>query len=137
METKSAQLKLNRYFVEEIHVFIRDHDYHGASGDAKIGVSFEKIDENHGKLRLQAVLGPAEKDPYFLNAVVSGIFECENFEQGEETEKLMRNNSIAILYPYLRSLVSVSASIAGLPPVVLPVINTFSFFGSQIEEKKE
>ena len=47
------------------------------------------------------------------------------------------SNAIAILYPYIRSIVSVYTSSINVPPLILPVINVNALIEQLENEKSE
>ena len=58
---------------------------------------------------------------YNINAQISGIFELT--EESIMGKKLLTNNAVAILFPYLRSQLTLLTSQPGFEPVILPVLN--------------
>ena len=69
--------------------------------------------------------------PFLLNITISGLFNLENWEN-EENKTIAEMNTIAILFPYLRTLVTFATSNGGMNPYILPVLNINALF-----EKKE
>ena len=60
-----------------------------------------------------------EKYPFYMKVVLRGFFTIENNEDNINFEP----NAIAILYPYIRSIVSTYTANANIMPLTLPVIN--------------
>ena len=58
---------------------------------------------------------------YNIEVQVSGIFELT--EESIIGKKLLENNAVAILFPYLRSQLTLLTSQPGFEPVILPVMN--------------
>lgn len=65
--------------------------------------------------------------PFKLEISITGLFEVD-VEDPDCKDSLVKNNSIIILLPYLRSLVTSVTAGANIPPLVLPVLNLNSLF---------
>ncbi|CDC43677.1 uncharacterized protein BN661_01605 [Firmicutes bacterium CAG:449] len=65
--------------------------------------------------------------PYDIDLSIEAIFELID---GTEAEKLdfMKINAISIVFPYLRSCLSVTMSSLMLQPIILPVVNILELF---------
>lgn len=61
--------------------------------------------------------------PYKLSVEIAGRFVCK-----EEWQPKWETNAIAIIFPYLRSIVSMITSTSGREPIILPTINVASLF---------
>lgn len=76
---------------------------------------------------LNILVGDLEdnEQPFLVEATINGIFKFDEKEaQGIEFDSYLKNNSVAILYPYARSLVSDLTSRSNqFPTFYLPVIN--------------
>lgn len=57
---------------------------------------------------------------------MSGIFGFKDDVDPEFKEQMLRKNAVTIIFPYLRSQLSIITSQPGVVPVVLPVINILS-----------
>ena len=84
---------------------------------------------------LRVVVGEDAGFPFTMEVVVSGIFRVSDYASSDEGLFLMKNTSITVLYPYLRSAVANLCALAGVKPITLPVIDTLSFFGNQTQKK--
>ena len=70
--------------------------------------------------------------PFSFYVRVSGFFEVTNLESKDE-KMLIEANAIAILFPYVRSLISSFTVNANVSPLILPPINVLKLF--QKEQK--
>lgn len=64
--------------------------------------------------------------PIYVKARITGVFVIEELENNiseDEIIALYKINGIAILFPYLRSLVSDMTSKGSEPPIILPTMN--------------
>lgn len=62
--------------------------------------------------------------PFSLEMSITGNFRCE----GDVSIENFQLNGMAILLPYLRSLITSFTSQAGMSPVILPPINVYNAF---------
>ena len=65
--------------------------------------------------------------PFSFYVRVSGFFEVTNLESKDE-KMLIEANAIAILFPYVRSLISSFTVNANVSPLILPPINVLKLF---------
>ena len=76
--------------------------------------------------------------PFEMKVVLSGFFEVEG--EGVDIRKF-EANALAILFPYMRALVSTYTSNANLAPVILPAMNINAFlknkYNSRIEKNEK
>ena len=123
MKEINSILKFNNYVVNEIKFknnenFKQPNDGVPIKFDIKVNKIIEK---NKMKIILfTEVFKDAEKNnyPFEMTVNLTGKFECE----GEEPEKFSKN-AIAILYPYVRAIVSTYTANANVNALILPAIN--------------
>lgn len=60
--------------------------------------------------------------PFRMTVEVEGYFES-NFDQQEDKISQYGKNAVAILFPYVRALVSSFTSNANVTPLILPTVN--------------
>jgi len=70
-----------------------------------------------------------------LSVEVWGFFEVIE-EAIDKVRQFAEINSVAILFPYVRALISTITANANIPPVILPPINVAGMMAN-IEEVKE
>ncbi len=78
----------------------------------------------------------SNKKDYF-NAQIIGVFGFENVDDLESIPSFFYKNSIAILYPYLRSFVSSVTLQANIKNIILPTMNLSSLEPELINSSKE
>jgi preprotein translocase subunit SecB len=124
-----ASLQFKEYHVIEsiykYNPFFKDED--------KIGTPnlFFKIDVTPGKheaiIKLGIELGDydCKKSSLYIKAEILGLFVIQEGSELNEKEimSFYRTNAVAILFPYLRSLVTDLSSKGSEPPIILPTIN--------------
>ena len=86
------------------------------------GKNIETIDENDYKCSLAFKMSDDE-DSTSLEIVVSGIFEFKADLEPDLKEVIITKNTMAILFPYLRSQVTLLTAQPDIEPVVLTPIN--------------
>lgn len=92
----------------------------------------EALGDDKYSLTLSVSLGTnGERMPFVLEASVTGLFVVKDVE---DPFKMMKLNATSILFPYVRSLLSMLSNLASIPPVVLPPIN-FAEMVNRAEEK--
>ena len=97
--------------------------------------NIEKIDENKFKVSLNFEIFNLEEKPtpFTLSIKISGVFHLSNWEN-KENITLATVNTIAILFPFVRSLVATVTANTSVPPYILPVFNVAAWL--EQNEKK-
>lgn len=90
--------------------------------------TIKKIDKDNAIVVLVFHLDAGENSPVALSIELCGKFECTDWETDDISKVLIKNNATAILFPYIRQSVSELTTMAGLPPLVLPVTNVSKLF---------
>ncbi|MFY3791388.1 protein-export chaperone SecB [Ureibacillus sp. MALMAid1270] len=62
--------------------------------------------------------------PFYLKTIIRGFFTCSEDVNIEE----FQFNGMAILLPYVRSIITSITAQAGINPVILPPINVYNVF---------
>lgn len=70
--------------------------------------------------------------PFSLKINMTGIFKLDNIYESER-ESFAEVNAVAILFPYIRSLISTITANVNVPPLILPPINVVNL----IEEEND
>ena len=123
MEHKSV-LKLLNYKVNQIH-FDLNPDFDSKDFNVKPTFKREinKIDADKAQVVLKISMNSTQEapSPFALQIVISGVFELKDWENSNP--EIMKVNTVAILFPFLRSLLATVTCNAAVPPYVLPVLN--------------
>ncbi len=133
METKEIQLQLKNYWVDQIS-FSHNRDFVWPKAGVKINPNLERqvIEKENDNVVVQikvTISGSKENPiPFQLSLIVGGLFHCPGYKNSEEGRFVITNNTTAILFPYLRQAVTQITSLSGLPPYVLPIVNTSLIF---------
>lgn len=96
--------------------------------DVSVGAS--KDDINKGIVKLRVEIGNQENTYEYIRVEILGFFKFTNEDnfQDYEIENYYKVNGTAILFPYLRTLVSDLTSKGDESPIILPTVNVSSFF---------
>lgn len=81
------------------------------------------LEEHEYKVELTLQIS---KEDLNLEVVANATFTFEGNDYTDE-EEIVNNNTIAIMFPYIRSQVSLMTSQPGMNPIVIPAINTAKF----------
>lgn len=92
--------------------------------------TIKKVDKNVAIVILSFILTAGDNSPISINIELCGKFECTEWETDDIGKVLIRDNAAAILFPYLRQSVSELTTLAGMPPLVLPVANVSQLFNN-------
>ena len=129
-------LKFRNYTVNEIY-FKRNENF--KSNEDKTPIDIEilpkaNIEDNLLNIILMVkIFNNAEEKnyPFEMNIKITGEFETK----GDEPRKFIKN-AIAIMYPYIRAIVSTYTANANINALILPAINVNKLIDDQ-EEKKD
>lgn len=131
MDAKSI-LTLKKTLIDKL-IFERfSRDISGIDKDGIINFhhQIEPVDKLEFKVSLGVTL--ISESQYNIIAQISGIFELT--EESVMGKKLLTNNAVAILFPYLRSQLTLLTSQPGFEPVILPVMNINALL-NDVEDK--
>lgn len=129
----ASEMKLTQYKVIKT-VFELNESYTFTNKRIEIQPSFKrdikKIDDHHYRIDLGILISPSiQKDsiPFICEIVIASVFELSHWEN-DAMKDLAINNSTAIMFPYLRTLVATVTMNGNVPPYVLPVMNINKLF---------
>ncbi len=127
MVNESLKLSFQRFEVIKANLQkVKKKD--GLEEDNNLGFLFKIVpNKNKGFDKINVVLGvqiePSEDFSYSIEAVLRGDFTISDGIDDEEKLTLLIHNAPAILYPYLRSYVTMLTSQLSAEQIVLPVMN--------------
>lgn len=84
------------------------------------------IDGSKYKVSLTAEI-KSENEAVEISATIIGVFVCECDDE-KLKNTLVKDNTIAIMFPYLRSQISLVSTQPDFAPVILPAINVIELF---------
>ena len=133
MEKYESVLKFIRYEVNEIY-FKKNVNFQlneeGTPIDLKIKPIIN-INDNNMNVTLQIIIfenAEQNNKPFEMKVNLTGYFITEG-----SNPEVLKANAIAILYPYVRAIVSTYTANANITPLVLPIINVNKLVKDQEE----
>lgn len=126
-----SQLRFIDYIVEKVEFYNNFNDNEDVELDFDISSEIELSgdEDNIFLTRLNiSIFRDAKKNgyPFSMNLTISGIFEFENIDE-EMKKSFMEVNSVAILFPYARAIVSSYTANSNVTPLILPAINVVNY----------
>lgn len=125
-----SSLKFIDYIVDEINFKNNYTELEEIEIDFDIDTEIKFKEDNRFILKLNLKLfDKAEVKqiaPFFMNVKVVGLFEVEGCDE-ELKRGFAEVNSIAILFPYVRALVSNYTAMANVSSLILPPINVIEY----------
>lgn len=131
-EKIESSLKFCEYVVDEV-LFKRNinlpDDVNSWKTDFDIACQIHVNEEKtHMNVKLEVeIFKKTEAPPFTMKVVMEGFFEMIGVDKIEK----YKANAIAIMYPYLRALVSTYTANSNVLPLILPAINV----NAMLEEK--
>lgn len=127
VKNTKAALKLHDVVVNNIE-FKREE--RKIDGDKEIKISFDSsIYEVHTdslyKVTIKSNINNEPDSDFYLNVEMVGYFTYnEELKLSSEVkERVIQKNTLAILFPYLRSLITTLSANVGIKPIILPPVN--------------
>lgn len=140
MEDSRSSLRFIDYYVNKVEFYNNESfDNSAVKIDFKVSRDIEYLEDedNTFYVTLNAnVFEDAEKNnyPFTINLSLTGIFEL-NDEDVHNKESFAEINSVAILFPYLRSIISTYTANANISPLILPPINVINMIEKENSSK--
>jgi len=92
------------------------------------GRAITKIDDNQAIITLKVEIKNEGNKPFIGEITIQGKFRCDNWENSEDGQFLIKETTSTILFPYLRQALSNVTGLLNITPYILPVVNTQSLF---------
>ena len=98
----------------------------------KVTRNITAIDEKHTAVELILEILNQEETPFPLDIRVSltGIFDISTLPK-ESVDRFLKVQTVQILYPYIRTMVSNITASSMLPPIILPLTDAATMFPEQ------
>lgn len=138
-----AKLQFKNYHIANIeYKFNYLHSEENNEETFKLGLDYkiEPINDDYSEAWVHLIFTTGDKElknnSLYINVEIVGLFEINTENQSvNDNIDFLTINANAILFPYLRSLVSEVTSKGNESPIILPTINVVSFIKEQ--RKKE
>ena len=128
---KQARLQFNNYTVTEL--IYRNIPIDGERHEFELFPHFQQklMDrgDNNYDVQLSIQIAPNEENPvpFELKVTIIGHFtyDCSNDDMVSDQMKdcIIHQNTVAILFPFLRAIVASLSTSANIPPLILPIMN--------------
>ena len=134
-------LKFNNYVVEKVE-FYRNSKCTDKGFDVKLDIQRNTKyipDENKGFVTVRTKIfdDPIKNNyPFSIEVVIIGEFEIESEDQ-LQVEKLLEINAVAILFPYIRALITTYTANANVQPLILPPINVMKLVNNDLKDARD
>ncbi len=127
MENLKSVLIFEKYIVDKVE-FIRNKNCdldQRTKVNFSVSKSVKKIEDKMEVTIETKIFEHAEENnyPFEMNVQITGFFAVEN-----ESKLNLEPNAIAILYPYIRAIVSTYTASANVNALILPPINVNKLF---------
>lgn len=95
------------------------------NGDCKADLqrNITKTDEHEYDIELKLLVNKSD----LLVVVITKAHFVYEVETYEKEESIIKTNTVAIMFPFIRSQVTLLTTQPGMTPIVLPPINTTKF----------
>jgi len=93
--------------------------------------AIKDLGDDKYSLRLGVIIGAKEEEtpvPFYAEAEIEGEFSIKS---KEDIYPIIKMNAVAIMFPYLRSTLSMLTALMNIDPIVLPVINLVQMFENE------
>lgn len=102
----------------------------------EINLTYQRDDENKVIVNL-SIRFKNLKTPFFLEVVLSGLFQLNYEVTDKDLDKLAHINVAAVLFPFLRQVVADTTMKAGFSPLLLPVINFVESYKDILKQRNK
>lgn len=123
MSDKQGAIRFLDYRVLKVEFYLNDVETQSDELNVKFS-SDKEIDKelNNMLVELDVKIGDKDKSSFFMNICLEGLFELSQDYLDYDIDNFY-SNALAILYPYIRAIVSTYTAGANIQPVILPTIN--------------
>lgn len=124
IENLTSELKMDDLFFPECFIK-REREIQSEKLNIDINRNVVKVSEAEYDVTVKVTIDKPSKD---LEAIVvaKARFSIDDISP-QQAERMLCQNTVAIMFPFIRSQISLMTTQPGLTPVVLPPINTTKF----------
>lgn len=128
MEVRSkyeSPLVLEKIEIVESTFRKKDEPMDGLELGVQVDRSLKKMPDDNFEVLLETTVCD-EEEKVFVNVKGRGIFSTQ-----QENMDILEKNTIAIMFPYIRSYISIITTQPGMNPIVLPAMNIVAMVNDQ------
>lgn len=130
----NSTVKLDRMYVDKIHFSRTPNEITGDNLRVQFTKSYDFNSEHTScTVSLGCTIKSVGEELINLETSIVGHFSCDDASI-ERRDVLLQKNTLAILFPYLRSQISLITAQPGLSPIVLPPMNIDKAFDDAVEK---
>ena len=137
MEEINSVLIFKKYIVNKV-IFEKNENYNFKDGEKIHFKVKDEVKKEKNKMEVKLIVNIFENSkvnnyPFEMEVQVTGFFEIENDKENID----FIPNAIAILYPYIRAIVSTYTASSNVNSLILPTINVNAMLEKQKESNKK
>lgn len=133
----NSSLKFKNYIVNKVNYEAKNVQDTETNWKLDVKVNNQtRINDEKNKMTITLtvkVFDGVENAPFYIETTATGYFELI----GDDDISKYEANAIAIMYPYLRAIISNYTSSANVAPIILPAINVNAMLKNNRENKQE
>ncbi len=135
MDTKECKLQMNELYFSK-YDFIQTREDTNADYSTSFQIEYAVNRNDPAKFKITIMTSVKnETDSVHINLETVGVFSVDNNGISESlSEQLIKVNTVAIMFPFIRSQISLLTTQPGLTPVMLPPININALMGLEETE---
>ena len=128
-KNEKSILRLEKVVVEDISFKRFKPEATKIEKDAEVSFSKQLNQMEKSLYKVTVSVGINSNSVCNMNITMSGFFRLE--EDSTLGKRLLQTNAVAILFPYVRSQLTLLTSQPGFDPVILPVMNINALFANE------
>ena len=134
-------MRFDKYIVKSISFQANEKCY---CMDDQVELDFDfdirsSIEENKLIIELSSIIFPnavTQNYPFEMEVVLKGFFSIDSADSNVDIS-FFKTNAVAILFPYLRAIVSSYTANANIAPVILPAMNINEYIRKKYQNVKK
>ena len=128
-KNEKSILRLEKVVVEDISFKRFNTESTKIGKDSEVSFSKQLNQMEKSLYKVTVSVGINSNSVCNMNITMSGFFRLE--EDSTLGKRLLQTNAVAILFPYVRSQLTLLTSQPGFDPVILPVMNINALFANE------
>ncbi len=125
----SSPLELKSIEIIECAFKKNSSDLKGIELGVKVARKINDLENNDYEILLDTIVSD-ESEKLFVKVRAKALFHTEL-----DNRDMIEKNTIAIMFPYVRSYISIVTTQPGMPPIVLPAMNIIAMLDDQNERE--
>ena len=136
MNRNECKLQMNELYFSK-YDFIQTREDKDTDYRTSFQIEYAVNSQDPSKFRIKINTALKNKtESISLNLETIGVFTLDNDGMNEDvSEHLIKVNTVAIMFPFIRSQISLLTTQPGLEPILLPPININALMDSKTDEE--